>query len=95
MQNNLDSDTSRSSHIVDGNAIGRWIDLECRWTDEDLTFLIDGKVYNAQNDLYDKTTTYYPQGWPFNYDTFYLQIESRGTLNNPIVEVDNVSILPY
>ena len=95
MQNNYDQDNLRSSSIVDEKAIGRWIDLECRWTDKELTFLIDGKVYNYQEDLYDSTKPYYPQGWPFNYDTFYLQFETESVLRNPVLEIDNVSILPY
>lgn len=94
MQMNDSLRNIKRSVIVDDNAVGRWIDLECKWTERDVVFRIDGKVVNIQEDLYDSSKPYYPQGWPFNFDKFYLQIASENKSGKSVAEIDLVSLLP-
>ena len=94
MQNCDNLGNPRRSILIDDNITGRWIELECKWTEKDVIFTVDGRVINVQEDLYDSSLPYYPQGWPFNHDTFYLQIETSETLSKPVAEIDYVSVLP-
>lgn len=94
MQINDELRNIKRSVLVDDNLAGRWIDLECKWTERDVIFKIDGKIVNIQEDLYDSSKPYYPQGWPFNFDNFYLSISTEGLQGKTIAEVESISILP-
>ena len=94
MQMNDELNNIKRSVLTDDNAAGRVIDLECKWTERDVVFKIDGVTANIQEDLYDSTKPYYPQGWPFNFDTFYLQMSTEGRDGQPVAEILSVEILP-
>lgn len=66
----------------------------CKWTERDITFLVDGVTANIQEDLFDNRFSYYPQGWPFNCDRFYLEISTESADNSPVLEVEFVEVLP-
>lgn len=66
----------------------------CKWTERDLTFTVDGVTANIQEDLYDSRFSYYPQGWPFNNDRFYLEITTEAPEGVRVLEVVSVEILP-
>ena len=66
----------------------------CKWTERDIIFFVDGVTTNIQEDLYDNRYSYYPQGWPFNNDRFYLEITTESPDNKPVLEIESVEILP-
>ncbi|MDE6403467.1 MAG: DUF4855 domain-containing protein, partial [Muribaculaceae bacterium] len=94
MQMNDSLKNIKQSVVVDDKLINHWIDLECKWTEYDIIYKVNGAVVNIQEDLYDSSKPWYAQGWPFNYDTFYLQIECQGSDNKPVVEIDSIELLP-
>ena len=66
----------------------------CKWTERDVIFSVDGTVSNIQEDLFDSRFPYYPQGWPFNCDRFYLEISTESPADEAVLEVDIVEMLP-
>ena len=94
MQMNDSLKNIKQSIVAVDKLIDRWIDLECKWTEYDIIFKINGAVVNIQEDLYDSSKPWYAQGWPFNSDTFYLQIESQGKDGKTIIEIDSIELLP-
>ena len=94
MQMNDSLKNIKQSIVVVDKLIDRWVDLECKWTEYDIIFKVNGAVVNIQEDLYDSSKPWYAQGWPFNSDTFYLQIESQGKDGKTIIEIDSIELLP-
>lgn len=67
----------------------------CKWTERDIVFKVDGVTANIQEDLFDREgNPYYPQGWPFNDDRFYLEISTSSPGGKPVLEIEYVEILP-
>ena len=66
----------------------------CKWTERDIIFSVDGTVANIQEDLFDSRFPYYPQGWPFNCDRFYLEISTEAPGDEAVLEVELVEMLP-
>lgn len=50
----------------------------CKWTERDVVFSVDGTAANIPGGPLRQPFSYYPQGWPFNCDRFYLEISTRG-----------------
>ena len=66
----------------------------CKWTERDVIFSVDGTVANIQEDLFDSRFPYYPQGWPFNCDRFYLEISTESPTAEVVLEIEMVEMLP-
>ena len=66
----------------------------CKWTERDVIFSVDGTVANIQEDLFDSRFPYYPQGWPFNCDRFYLEISTESPTDEVVLEIEMVEMLP-
>lgn len=66
----------------------------CKWTERDVIFSVDGTVANIQEDLFDSRFPYYPQGWPFNCDRFYLEISTEAPEGEAVLKVEVVEMLP-
>lgn len=94
MQMNEKLNNIKQSIFIDPKLTDRWIELECKWTEYDVIFKIDGRTINIQEDLFDSSKPWYAQGWPFNADNFYLQISTQGGDKELIAEVDSIAILP-
>ena len=60
----------------------------CKWTERDVVFSMDGTAANIQEDLFDSRFSYYPQGWPFNCDRFYLEISTEAPDGEAVLEVE-------
>ena len=66
----------------------------CKWTERDVVFSVDGTAANIQEDLFDSRFSYYPQGWPFNCDRFYLEISTEAPDGEAVLEVEFAEGLP-
>lgn len=66
----------------------------CKWTERDVVFSMDGTAANIQEDLFDSRFSYYPQGWPFNCDRFYLEISTEAPDGEAVLEVEFAEGLP-
>ena len=66
----------------------------CKWTERDVVFSVDGTAANIQEDLFDTRFSYYPQGWPFNCDRFYLEISTEAPDGEAVLEVEFAEGLP-
>ena len=66
----------------------------CKWTERDVVFSVDGTAANIQEDLFDSRFAYYPQGWPFNCDRFYLEISTEAPDGEAVLEVEFAEGLP-
>lgn len=66
----------------------------CKWTERDVVFSVDGTAANIQEDLFDSRFSYYPQGWPFNCDCFYLEISTEAPDGEAVLEVEFAEGLP-
>lgn len=66
----------------------------CKWTERDIIFSVDGITANIQEDLFDNRYSYYPQGWPFNNENYYLEITTESPDDGPVLEIESVEILP-
>ena len=66
----------------------------CKWTERDVVFSVDGTAANIQEYLFDSRFSYYPQGWPFNCDRFYLEISTEAPDGEAVLEVEFAEGLP-
>lgn len=66
----------------------------CKWSERDVVFSVDGTAANIQEDLFDSRFSYYPQGWPFNCDRFYLEISTEAPDGEAVLEVEFAEGLP-
>ena len=66
----------------------------CKWTERDVVFSVNGTAANIQEDLFDSRFSYYPQGWPFNCDRFYLEISTEAPDGEAVLEVEFAEGLP-
>lgn len=57
----------------------------CVWTPNSIQLLVDGVLFFAMDDDFDKDTGY----WPFN-DSFYLEISATDTLHLPQLRIDQI-----
>ena len=65
----------------------------CEWSEQDIIFTVDGITVNIQEDLFQRANNpYYPQGWPFNNEPFYLEIMTSGEQGETILEIDSVKM---
>lgn len=84
----------KQSVIPVANLYDAFHTFTCKWTERDVVFSVDGTVANIQEDLFDSRFPYYPQGWPFNCDRFYVEIETEAPDGEAVLEVEFVEALP-
>lgn len=95
MQMNRQLNNIKQSVFPFGDIAGKTNKYSCDWTERDIVFSVNDIVTNIQEDLFDDSYSYYPQGWPFNNDTFYLEITTEAPDDSPVLEIDTVDITMY